>query len=126
MHRDRHARVQRADGDQHRRPADGFRTAGRQRFRILAEDACALLPEAHAAHAAEARLVIRDVGGEQGGEPVLAGLDVGRKVLTVYRRPLEARAEDLVGLVEMIRLAVGAAIADAHGLAWDEGWEEEG
>lgn len=124
MRRDRHARVRRADGDPRRRPPDGFRVADRQRFRQLVVDALSLLPPELAEPAAAARLDVADVGSERDGEPILADLDRAMAVLTVYRRPLEARAEDALGLVEIVRLAVGEAVADALGLPWDEEWDE--
>ncbi len=61
------------------------------------------------------------------GQPQLADFSTDR--LTVYRRPLESRADGRAELVAMVRLAVGEAVARALGidddlddLFDDDGW----
>lgn len=123
VRRNRHGRGQRTDTDPRRRPADGFRTRDLHRFTQLVDEALALLPPPLAGHAERAELLVDDVPAGLGadlGEVPLARFERTRPGrpdrLTVYRRPLEARAGSRAELVEVIRLAAGEEIADALGL----------
>ena len=120
MATDRHARSARADNDPRRRPSDGYRVHSDARFRRVVLDAIASLPDRLADPLDQARIVVVEVppppmvGAD--GDMMLAEFD-GR-VLTVYRRPLEMRAESRVTLEETVMLAVGLAVARRSG--WDE------
>ncbi len=118
MRRDRHGRATRGDNDRRRRPADGFRVRNTVRFAVLVEDAIATLPPRLADPLDDADVVIDDVPPPEATHPdggvVLAVFIPPR--LTVYRRPLEGRAESRGGLEDVVRLAVGEAVAEALGL----------
>ena len=122
---DRHGRAFRADNDARRRPPLGFRVDGPGRFRRVVADAISVLPATLAEPLAHARLVIEDVPPDPvvtiGGELVLATFADG--VLTVYRRPVELRADSRAGLEETLVIAVGQAVARALGYGDDpEQW----
>lgn len=114
---DRHGRAHRADNDPRRRPPDGFRVAGAARFRRIVVDAIAALPDRLRSPLRGARLRVVDVPEEpvltSDGEVVLATLDGG--VLTVYRRPVESRADSRLTLEETLLFAIGQAVARAEG-----------
>ncbi len=112
---DRHGRAQRADNDARRRPPDGYRVRTAQRFRRVVEDAVALLPQRLAQPLTGAHLVIADVPPQPspGGDIPLASFERGR--LTVYRRPVEIRAESRATLEETLVIAIGQAVARAMG-----------
>lgn len=124
----------RADNDRRRRPADGFRLRDEERFADVAEDALADLPDPLLDAVTDMRLIVADVPPPPKGGEALQ-LDVPLAVfrpastdeppeVTVYRRPLEARAASRVELQELIRLVVGREVADALGIEIDEDWDE--
>lgn len=123
--RDRHDRARRGEPDRRRRPVDGFRLRDDRRFELLVEDVLATLPAALLREIADADLRIEALPAEEPREtePRLALLDatVRPRRLTVYRRPIEARAGSRLELAEVIRSAVGREVADTFGLSdWDD------
>lgn len=116
MRDDRHGRVARADSDRRRRPSAGFRVRDTGRFAQVVTDAVADLPDRLAAPLAGARLSVLDVPAEttDEGRVVLARLH--GSVLTVYRRPLEVRADTRGDLHDAVRIAVGEAVAEFLGI----------
>lgn len=133
MSEDRHGRATRADNDRRRRPSDGFRLRDAERFARLAEDALATLPEPLLDALEDAELEIVDVPPEPppgADEVALAEFRPARgrvpARVTVYRRPLEARALARLDLVELVRMAVGREVAVALGLDidLDDEWED--
>ncbi len=118
MRSDRHGRATRADNDRRRRPHDGFRVRDAARFATVVEDAIATLPPRLADPLDDADVLVDDVpppaATHPDGSVVLAVFRPPR--LTVYRRPLEGRAESRGDLEEVVRLAVGEAVAFALGL----------
>lgn len=122
MPTDRHGRQHRSRDDVRRGPPDGFRVATTDRFRRLVGDAVALLPTPLRRAAAGAEVVVVAVPPDPPlGEVPLATYTRGRGPgrLTVYRRPLELRATSRPDLVELLRSAVGHAIAEETGLPFD-------
>lgn len=122
---DRHGRAHRADNDARRRPPLGFRVDGVSRFRRVLADAVAALPAPLAAPLEGARVVIEDVPPDPvvtvDGDLVLATF--ADDVLTVYRRPVELRADTRSGLEETLIVAIGQAVARALGYGDDpEQW----
>lgn len=121
---DRHGRSARADNDPRRRPPDGYRVRGNTRFPRVVGDAVSALPERFANEVAQARLRVLDVppppmtGAD--GEMLLAEFD--GTILTVYRRPIESRADSRGTLEETLIIAVGQAIARYRG--WNTGLDE--
>lgn len=120
---DRHGRASRADNDPRRRPSDGYRVATTARFRRIVESAVAALPARLAEPLAGARLIVAEVPPEPGvtadGDVVLATF--GGDVLTVYRRPVESRADSRAALEETLMLAIGEAVAASLGYGGDIG-----
>jgi predicted Zn-dependent protease with MMP-like domain len=133
MRDDRHARWTRADNDRRRRPPDGFRTRSAMRFERLADDALAALPEPVLEALATAELVLADVpadleldGDSEVPLAAFAAAEGKRPArLTLYRRPLEARALTKLELVELIRLAAAREVAVSLNLDvdLDDDWE---
>lgn len=141
MH-DRHGRGWRADADARHRPPEGFRVRDRRRFARLVADATAGLGGELRAAVDAATLVLTDVppvdgpagvvdlAGAGGGpgtdaepdDPPLVEYDAERRLLVVYRRPLEARATGRADLVMFIRAAIGREVAEALGI--DDGWDD--
>jgi predicted Zn-dependent protease with MMP-like domain len=137
---DRHARHRRAEPDRRRRPVDGFRTADRGRFGRLVEDALAELPPSFLEHLDGTTIVVEDVppvpNGDDAGEVPLAtyaaapGRGGGRRapghLLTLYRRPLEARATSKRDLAAIVREITVLEVADHLGIDDDQlddlGW----
>lgn len=127
--RDRHGRGARADNDLRRRPSDGFRTASRARFTVLAQRAIATLPHDLRRHLAGASLTVEDVPGDGDGPLARIPGDVPLCVVTLrppeppsirlFRRPLELRATTRAQLEDEIAGAVGDAVRDARGLGPD-------
>lgn len=102
---DRHGRHRRAPDDPLRRPAQGWRALGRARFERLVDDCVADLPPFVLAHVDNVAIVVREVPEERFADDVLLGLYEGvprterggflpplPDRITLYRRPLEARA----------------------------------
>lgn len=116
--RDRHGRAARSDSDRRRRPATGFRARDVRRFRQIVEDAVDTLPEQLASPLDSADLVIVDIPPRSGDPVDLASFQPAATppLLTVYRRPLEMRAESRLELEEVVRIAVGEAVARALGI----------
>lgn len=117
---DRHGRAYRADNDPRRRPAAGYRTYG-ARFRRTIEDAIATLPAELRDPLRAARLAIEDVPADpilhSEGDLVLATF--AENTLTVYRRPVEHRAESRADLEEVVLVAVAEAVARSLGYEGD-------
>lgn len=117
---DRHGRTGRVDNDPRRRPPDGYRLRGAARFRQVATEVVASLPDRFAQALVGVRLVVEEVP-----EPPMTDLDGDVKLatfdgttLTVYRRPIELRAENRGTLEDTIVLAVGRAVA--RRLGWED------
>lgn len=136
MREDRHGRVARADNDPRRRPADGFRLRDEERFAGLTEDALADLPDPLADVVAAARLIVTDVPPPAVADALALDIPLAAfraaaadqpAEVTVYRRPLEARAASRADLQELVRLAVGHEVADVLGIDVDlddDDWDE--
>lgn len=118
MRGDRHGRTARVDNDPRRRPTEGYRLRDTSRFRRILHDAIAALPQRLSGPLAGATIHIEDLPPPTtvaaGGQVVLATLD--HRVLTVYRRPVERRAQTRAGLEDAMMLAVGLAVVRALGL----------
>ena len=118
---DRHGRSSRADNDPRRRPTDGYRVRTPQRFRRLIEDAVASLPARLAEPLASARLAVFDVPPPEAvtanGEVVLAVFS--DNLLTVYRRPVETRADSRGTLEETLLVAIAQAVGRSLGYGDD-------
>ena len=139
---DRHARHRRASADRRRRPVDGYRSLTADRFDRLVDDALASLPQELLDYIENVQIVIEDVPpadvlGE--GDEVLLGLYQGvpRTVrgadlpylpdrITLYRRPIEARATSKIELAEVVRETVVHEVAHHFGIDDDRldelGW----
>ena len=87
-------------------------------------DAVAALPARFQREVAGRRLQIRDIPPpplvDVHGDVLLAEFD--GEVLTVYRRPVEGRAESRGSLEELVMIAVGQAVARHFG--WQLGPED--
>jgi predicted Zn-dependent protease with MMP-like domain len=135
---DRHARSRRADVDRRRRPVDGARTSSGRRFARIVDDALASLPPGLLAYLERVQLRIEDVPPadpaddlvllshyEAAPRPLPGPFELPDR-LTLYRRPLEARARDRIELLELLRETIVAELADLHGLDEDRlgelGW----
>lgn len=116
---DRHGRAHRADNDPRRRPPDGYRVRTAARFRRVVEDAVAALPDRLARPLAGARLVIEEVPPEPDAHGGVVMATFAGRVLTVYRRPVESRADSRSALEETLLVAVGQAVARAMGYGDD-------
>lgn len=116
MRRERHGRASRVDNDRRRRPSDGFRVRDGHRFSQVVSDAIATLPDRLAQPLARRRFLVEEVpdGVRPDGTVPLAVFT--HEQLTVYRRPLEIRAENRGDLEAIVRIAVGEAVAEALGL----------
>ncbi len=139
---ERHARYRRATSDVRRRPIDGFRASSRERFERLVETAIATLPPELLGYLDNVQITVEDVPppdpvGE--GEEILLGLYEGvprtergfgegllPDRITLYRRPLEARARSQQELAEVVRDTVVHEIAHHFGIDDDHldelGW----
>jgi predicted Zn-dependent protease with MMP-like domain len=139
---DRHARYRRADVDRRRRPSDGFRATSPRRFDRLVDDAIATLPRDLLAYLDNTQVTVEDVPPPAPAgleDEVLLGLyqgvprperDLGLSALpdriTIFRRPLEARARNRAELAELVRDTVVHEIAHHFGIDDDRldelGW----
>jgi predicted Zn-dependent protease with MMP-like domain len=136
---DRHARHRRTDADRRRRPVDGFRAAGSARFERLVDDAIASLPPQLLPYLDDVEVSVEPIppGDLFGaGDQLLLGRyqegpgqdrrpSAGDR-LTLYRRPLEARARNKQELAELVRETVVHEIAHHFGIDDDRlddlGW----
>jgi hypothetical protein len=101
----------------------------RARFERLASDVLATMPEPVGPALALAAVRHRDVppASPQAGEVPLVRLEVrgGRVVsLTIYRRPLEARAISALDLADLLRLSIAKEAADLLGLDLGDEWDD--
>ncbi|MFA9445107.1 metallopeptidase family protein [Egicoccus sp. AB-alg6-2] len=137
---DRHARHRRSPADRRRRPVDGYRVADADRFDRLVDDAVGGLPDELLRYLDEVEMAVAEVppGGADEREVVLGrlrrlpanassrGPGAATARLTVYRRPLEARAHNRADLLELIQLVVVQELADHFGIGDDRldelGW----
>ncbi len=139
---DRHARHRRADSDPRRRPVDGFRATSRDRFERLVGQAVDALPPQLLGYLDNVQITVEDVPPEDPaghGEEILLGLYEGvprtergfgdgmlPDRITLYRRPLEARARNQQELAEVVRDTVIHEIAHHFGIDDDHldelGW----
>lgn len=139
---DRHDRRRRARPDRRRAPADGYRATSSDRFARLVDDAIATLPREFLDYLDNVQIVVEDVPpadvlGE--GDEILLGLYQGvprteRSAdppvlpdhITLYRRPIEARANSKADLAELIREVVVHEVAHHFGIDDDRldelGW----
>jgi predicted Zn-dependent protease with MMP-like domain len=140
---DRHARHRRRDVDRRRRPVDGYRALGLERFGRLVDRAVLTLPDELLDHLDGVRITVEDVpptqappgrddevllahyeGTGRAGRAAAAGQPPDR--LTLFRRPLEARCRTRHDLAEMIREAVVHELAHHLGIDDDRldelGW----
>lgn len=96
------------------------------RFEQITADAIATLPPPLLAALADAELLVEEIPPapqRPDGEVPLAEFRPakggGPARITVYRRPIEARSQGRVDLVELLRVAVGREVAFALGLDVD-------
>ena len=142
MH-DRHARHRRRDVDRRRRPVDGSRALSGDRFMRLVDDALAGLPRDFVPYLRDVQVRVEDVPPPDpvgAGDEVLLGLYEGvprtardavhpplhPDRITLYRRPLEARARNRRDLAELVRHTVIHEVAHHFGIDDDRldelGW----
>jgi predicted Zn-dependent protease with MMP-like domain len=139
---DRHARHRRGEVDGHRRPADGYRAMGRGRFERLVGRALDSLPDDLLDHLDNVQITVEDVPDADPlgrGDEVLLGLyqgvprterDLASGLLpdriTLYRRPLEARATSRHDLQALVRETLVHEVAHHFGIDDDRldelGW----
>lgn len=138
---DRHGRFRRRPTDPRRRPSDGYRATDRARFERLVDDAVSSLPPAFLNRLENVSIVVEDVppaGGLDGEDEILLGLYEGvprtergetpflPDRITLYRRPLEARARTKADLATMIQDTVVHEVAHHFGIDDDRlddlGW----
>ena len=139
---DRHARYRRRDADRRRRPSDGFRALSTRRFDRLVEDAIATLPRDLLAYLDNVQITVEDVPPADpvgSGDELLLGLYEGIPQtergfdggwlpdrITLFRRPLEARATNKQELAGAVRDTVVHEIAHHFGIDDDRldelGW----
>jgi predicted Zn-dependent protease with MMP-like domain len=139
---DRHGRHGRTTPDELRRPPDGYRALGAERFERLVEDAIASLPRQLLAHLDNVQITVADVpppDPDTGEDELLLGLYQGvprteRELdaaalpdrITLFRRPIELRARSRTELAEIVRETVVHEIAHHFGIDDDRldelGW----
>ena len=131
---DRHERHRRTPLDRYRRPVDGFRMRSTARFAHLVQDAMTALPPGLATEIAGVDVTLADVPIVPDGEEMILATcrpgeptDVAtREHITLFRRPLEARARDRSDLRELIREVLVQQIAELRGFDEDRrhdlGW----
>jgi predicted Zn-dependent protease with MMP-like domain len=120
VNEDKHGRHRRTDRDPRRRPGDGFRVRGADRFARLVTGALADLPPGLRPFVDQVRLVIVDVppnAPESGDQPIVAAHSddplTGGCEIRLYRRPIELRARSRTDLAELVRELVVEHVA-AH------------
>lgn len=136
---DRHGRHRRTVEDPRRRPAQGWRTSSMDRFERLVDDAVAALPPFVLAHVENVAIVVREVPDERFADDVLLGLYEGvprperggflpplPDRITLFRRPLEARARSREELHHLVLETLVHEIAHHVGIDDDRldelGW----
>lgn len=138
---DRHARHRRSPADRRRRPTDGFRVGGVERFDRLVDDAVSGLPRALLDYLDEVELAVADVPPVSDDAEVplsrlrrvrperalrRGGTRRASARLTLYRRPIEARAHSRTDLLELVQLVIVQELADHFGIDDDRldelGW----
>jgi predicted Zn-dependent protease with MMP-like domain len=139
---DRHARHRRPDPDRRRRPVDGARALGSARFARLVDDAVSSLPREFVPYLENVQITVSDVPPPDPlgtGDEVLLGLyqgvprterEHGAALLpdriTLFRRPLEARARNLRDLEDLVRHTLIHEVAHHFGIDDDRldelGW----
>lgn len=136
---DRHARRRHRVSDPRRRPVDGYRLTGGPRFDRLVGEALGDLPAPVLEHLQRVQLRLAEVppapGSEEVEEVLLAryertpghGRDaaVHPPQLTLYRRPIEARAHSKPELVLLLREVLVREVAVQLGID-DDGLEDLG
>lgn len=122
---DRHARHRRPDADRRRRPVEGFRASSPARFDRLVDDAIATLPRGLLVYLDGVLIAIEDLPPADPlgtGEELVLGLfqDGPRRSaeaatrgarITLYRRPIEARARNRYELADIVQETVVHEIA---------------
>jgi predicted Zn-dependent protease with MMP-like domain len=139
---DRHARYRRTDADRRRRPVEGFRASSTARFDRLVDDAIATLPRDLLAYLDNVQVTVEDIPPADpmgDGEQLLLGLYQGvprterdrdaaqlPDRITLFRRPLEARAQDKRDLADLVQETVVHELAHHFGIDDDRldelGW----
>ena len=138
---DRHGRFRRRPTDPRRRPSDGYRATDRARFERLVDDAVSSLPPDFLERLDNVAIVVEEVppaGGVDGEDEILLGLYEGvprtergdapylPDRITLYRRPLEARARTKADLAAVIQETVVHEVAHHFGIDDDRlddlGW----
>ena len=138
---DRHGRHRRPPADRRRRPVDGFRTRDRARFTRLVAEAALSLPAELRSLLPHVRVHVREVPPPDADDGPPLARYVGPTLrdrttdavgptadLTLYRRPLEARANDRDDLGRLVRHVLVHELA--HQLALDDqqiadrGWDD--
>jgi len=140
--RDRHLRHRRRDVDRHRRPVDGARTRSVDRFARLVDDAVATLPRDFLPYLTDVQITVAEVPPPDpvgAGDEILLGLYEGvprterdghppllPDRITLFRRPLEARARNRRDLADLVRHTVLHEVAHHFGIDDDRldelGW----
>ena len=139
---DRHARLRRREADGRQRPADGFRALSRERFERLVGRALDSLPDDLLDHLDNVQVTVADVPPNDplgDGDELLLGLYQGvprtergfeggtlPDRITLFRRPLEARAANRHELEALVRDTVVHEVAHHFGIDDDRldelGW----
>ncbi|MGH3440870.1 MAG: metallopeptidase family protein, partial [Nitriliruptorales bacterium] len=139
---DRHDRRRRGRPDRRRSPSDGYRATRSDRFARLVDDAVATLPREFLDYLDNVQIVVEDVPPANvlgDGDEVLLGLYQGvprteraadppvlPDHITLYRRPIEARATSKAELADLVRDVVVHEIAHHFGIDDDRldelGW----
>ncbi|MEX2504638.1 MAG: metallopeptidase family protein [Egicoccus sp.] len=134
---DRHARHRRSPADRRRRPVDGYRAPSADRFDRLVDEAISALPEPLLRYLEDVEVAVAEVPTVAGDEVALASMrqlrgprarrrTTATNRLTLFRRPLEARAHSRADLLDLIQLVVVDHLADHFGIDDDRlddlGW----
>lgn len=128
---DRHARHRRTPVDRHRRPVDGYRVRSSDRFGLLVRDALRSLPPRLLVAFDEVDVVVADIPTLTAadepvlatGDPPAAGVTGARERITLFRRPLEARARDRHDLRDLVCEVLVDRLAELRG--YDDGQLQE-
>lgn len=133
---DRHARRRHRTSDPRRRPVDGYRLSGGPRFDRLVGEALGDLPTPVLEHLRGVQLRIADLPPGPGPgeaeeirlahyEQVAPTVERPAAHLTLYRRPIEARAHSKPELLQLLREVLVREVALQLGID-DDGLEELG